>query len=511
MLLNLKKSIALSILLLTTSAFTTKIFAQDIPKPSVTINESQNLCHADLGKEIDAIINRPQWKRSRWGILIQPLDSDTPIYSHDSDRYFTPASNVKLLTTAAALLKLGSQFRIRTSAYATGVAPNLTSLRIVGRGDPSFTTIQLKELVKQIKNKGIRHIEKLIVDDSYFPKPNLNSSWEWSDLSTYYAPSINSLILNENAVTLTLLPQQIGQSLQLKWSDSIASRQWRIENETITAPAKTESGIEIDTIYGEPTLQIKGKRAIDSEPDKWNLSVVDPANYFLESLRVLLMNERIIVRQGLIIDRDPPAYGTPRISGGWGGSQEIAAIESPTLAKLIQTTNQDSNNLYAESLLKIIGVTANNSNNLEVLKQKLTELGVDSENYNLVDGSGLSRQNLVSPSAIAQTLRQIANTPEAEIYKQSLPVAGVSGTLKNRLKNTLLETNLQAKTGTITGTSALSGYLQLANNETLVFSIMVERANRDGVSLRRAIDEIVLLVSRRGAETQRGNREVNGC
>ncbi|MGL5879265.1 MAG: D-alanyl-D-alanine carboxypeptidase, partial [Xenococcaceae cyanobacterium] len=98
MLLNLKKSIALSILLLTTSAFTTKIFAQDIPKPSVTINESQNLCHADLGKEIDAIINRPQWKRSRWGILIQPLDSDTPIYSHDSDRYFTPASNVKLLT-----------------------------------------------------------------------------------------------------------------------------------------------------------------------------------------------------------------------------------------------------------------------------------------------------------------------------------------------------------------------------------------------------------------------------
>ncbi len=506
MLLNFKKSLALSILLLTTPAFTTKIFAQDIPKPSATIDESQNLCHADLGKEIDAIINRPEWKRSRWGILIQPLNSDTPIYSHDSDRYFTPASNVKLLTTAAALLQLGSQFRIRTSAYATGVAPNLTSLRIVGRGDPSFTTVQLKELVRQIKNKGILHIEKLIVDDSYFPKPNINSSWEWSDLSTYYAPSINSLILNENAVTLTLLPQQIGQSLQLKWSNSIASRQWRVENETITAPAKTESGIEIDTLYGEPTLQIKGKRAIDSKPDEWHLSVVDPATYFLQSLSVALMNEGIIVRQGLVVDRH-----TPLNQEAWERSQEIAAIESPTLANLIQTTNQDSNNLYAESLLKIIGVTANNSDRLEVLKQKLTELGVDSENYNLVDGSGLSRHNLVSPSAIVQTLKQIYNTPESEIYRQSLPIAGVSGTLKNRFKNTLVEANLQAKTGTITGNSALSGYLQLANNETLVFSIMVNQSDESGVILRRAIDEIVLLVSRRGAEARRGKRGVKGC
>jgi D-alanyl-D-alanine carboxypeptidase/D-alanyl-D-alanine-endopeptidase (penicillin-binding protein 4) len=486
-LLNLGKSIALSILLLTIPAF-----ANATSKPSATINESQNLCHADLGKEIDAIINRPQWKRSRWGIIIQPLNSDIPIYSHDSDRYFTPASNVKLLTTAAALLQLGSQFRIRTSAYATGVVPNLTSLRVVGRGDPSFTTKQLKELVRQIKNQGIRSIKKLIVDDSYFPKPNLNSSWEWSDLSTDYASSVNSLILNENAVTLTLLPQQISQPLQLQWSDFIASRQWRVENETITTPAKTDNEIEINSVYGESTLQIKGELAIDSESDEWNLSVVDPANYFLESLRVVLMNEGINVREGSVVDRDP------LIKGGWGGTQEIAALESPTLANLIQTTNQDSNNLYAESLLKTIGVTANNPDNLAVLKQKLTELKVNPESYSLIDGSGLSRQNLVSPDAIAQTLRQIAKTPGAEFYKQSLPVAGVSGTLKNRFKNTKIEGNFQAKTGTLTGTSALSGYLELSNNQTLVISIIVNQSDEDGVSLRRAIDEIVLLVSRRG-------------
>jgi serine-type D-Ala-D-Ala carboxypeptidase/endopeptidase (penicillin-binding protein 4) len=502
---NLVKSIALSILLLTIPAFSTEVFAKDESKRSQTINESQNLCHADLGKEIDAIIKRPEWKRSRWGILIQSLNSDTPIYSHDSDRYFTPASNVKLLTTAAALVQLGSQFRIRTSAYATGVAPNLTSLRIVGRGDPSFTTVQLKELVRQIKNKGIRNIKKLIVDDNYFQKPNINSSWEWSDLSTYYAPSINSLILNENAITLTLLPQQIGQSLQLKWSDFIASRQWRIENETTTAPAKTESGIEIDTVYGESTLQIKGKLAIDSEPDEWNLSVVDPANYFLESLRVALMNEGIIVKQGLVIDRARSrSFLNPLLEKG---EMEIAAIESPTLANLIQTTNQDSNNLYAESLLKIMGVTANNANDLEVLKQKLTELGVDSENYNLVDGSGLSRQNLVSLGAIVQTLKQISNTPEGEIYKQSLPVAGISGTLKNRFKNIETKEKIQAKTGTITGASALSGYLQLANNQTLVFSIIVNQSNESGVNLRRAIDEIVLIVSRTRCTRGRNERE----
>jgi D-alanyl-D-alanine carboxypeptidase/D-alanyl-D-alanine-endopeptidase (penicillin-binding protein 4) len=442
-----------------------------------------NTCSTDLGKEIDAIINRPEWKRSRWGISIQSLDSNTLIYSHDSDRYFTPASNAKLLTTAAALVQLGSQFRIRTSAYATGIAPNLTSLRVVGRGDPSFTTKQLKELVRQIKKQGIDRIETLIVDDSYFPKPDLNSSWEWSDLATDYAPSVNSLILNGNAVSLTLFPQQIDRPLQLQWSDFIASRQWRIENEAITAPAQTENEVEINAVYGESRLQIKGKLAIDAKPDRWDLSVVDPANYFLESLRVMLMTEGIKVDRGFVIDDD---YSQSQ-------EREIAAIESPSLTNLIQITNQDSNNLYAESLLKTIGLTTKSFNNLEVLKQKLTELGVNPESYLLVDGSGLSRQNLVSPSAIVQTLMQISKRPESTIYRQSLPVAGVSGTLKNRFKNTEVENNLQAKTGTLTGASALSGYLQLANNETLVFSIIVNQSDRDGASLRQTIDEIILV------------------
>jgi serine-type D-Ala-D-Ala carboxypeptidase/endopeptidase (penicillin-binding protein 4) len=487
--LTLGKLVSLSILLLLIPVLKQKVLADNRSTSSANINKSTRFCSADLSKEIDTVINRPQWKRSRWGILIQPLNAKTPIYSHDAEKYFTPASNLKLLTTAAALLQLGSQYRIRTSAYATGITPNLTSLRVVGRGDPSFTTKQLKELVKQIKARGINSIDTLIVDDRYFQKPNLNASWEWSDLYSDYAPSINSLILNENATTLTLVPQKLGQSLQLKWSDFIASRQWQIKNNTIAAPTKTKYGIAINPVYGKSLLEVEGKLAIDATPDVWNLAIVDPANYFLESLRVMLLNEGISVKQGFVVDRDSPAYDTEIF-------QEIAAIASPTIAELITTTNQESNNLYAESLLKIIGITANNSNEFEILKDNLTKIGVDLANYVLTDGSGLSRQNLVSPIAIVQTLQQMAKIPEAEIYKQSLPVAGVSGTLKNRFKNTPVRGKLQAKTGTISGTSSLSGYFQPSNYQPLVFSIIIDKSDESNQVLRQAIDEIILISNR---------------
>jgi D-alanyl-D-alanine carboxypeptidase/D-alanyl-D-alanine-endopeptidase (penicillin-binding protein 4) len=463
-----------------------KVFADSIP----TVNSS---CFANVSNEIDAVINRPEWRRSRWGVLIQPLNSQTPIYTHDAEKYFTPASNLKLLTTAAALVQLGSQFRIRTSAYTTGIAPNLSSLRVVGRGDPSFTTQQLKELGRQIRSRGIERIETLIVDDRYFPKPNLNFSWEWSDLYTDYAPSINSLILNENATTLTLIPQKLGQPLQLKWSDFIASRQWQIKNNTIAAPAKTKYGIKINPVYGKSLLEIEGGLAIDAEPDEWDLAIVDPANYFLESLRILLLNEGISVGKGLVVEDLSRSPLNPPLTRG---EIEIAAIESPAVANLIYKTNQNSNNLYAESLLKTIGATVNNSNYLKVLKENLTKLGVDPESYILMDGSGLSRQNLVSPIALVQTLQQMAKTPEAEIYKQSLPIAGVSGTLKNRFKNTPIKGKLKAKTGTLTGISSLAGYLELSKERTLVFSIIVDKTDESNQKLRQAIDEIVSILTR---------------
>jgi D-alanyl-D-alanine carboxypeptidase/D-alanyl-D-alanine-endopeptidase (penicillin-binding protein 4) len=133
---------------------------------------------------------------------------------------------------------------------------------------------------------------------------------------------------------------------------------------------------------------------------------------------------------------------------------------------------------------------------LEVVKANLTQLGVDPANYVLVDGSGLSRRNLVTPEAFVETLRGMAKTPAGSVYRASLPVAGKSGTLKDRFQNTSAEGIVQAKTGTLTGVVSLSGYVNSPKYEPLVFSIIVNQSEQPTTVVRQAIDEIVVLLTR---------------
>ncbi len=466
-----------------------------------------SICPARLGAAIDAVINRPQFRRARWGILIEPLsvkgmdrasvNSDDPLYRRDAEHYFIPASNLKLLTTAAALRQLGSDFRIRTSVYsseavASGRSPaGVSSLRVVGRGDPSLTNAQLRELAQQLKRQGVRRVEQLIVDQGYFQGNVVNLHWEWEDVQADYGASVNSLILNQNAVELTVSPQQPGQPLRVSWADSIAAKQWRVENNSVTAEQAAEDSVTVTGVVGQPVLQIKGQLAVDAEPESFGLAILDPAEYFLQHFRSVLAAEGINVVRASV-------GSNVSTTGEW----ELAAVESPPLAVLLIETNQASNNLYAEVLLRSLGTTSavpsQNADELglNVAKQTLTELGVDPESYVMVDGSGLSRQNLVSPDAIVQTLKLMAQTPQAAVYRASLPVAGVSGTLRRRFLNTAAQAHLQAKTGTLTGASALSGYLDVPGYQPLVFSIMVNQSDQSVATLRQAIDEIVLLLTR---------------
>jgi serine-type D-Ala-D-Ala carboxypeptidase/endopeptidase (penicillin-binding protein 4) len=190
------------------------------------------------------------------------------------------------------------------------------------------------------------------------------------------------------------------------------------------------------------------------------------------------------------------------VSPGGINQQEIAAVQSPPLSELLMETNQNSNNLYAESLLRALAFKQPRIPNkntadigLEVLKKTLTQLGVDASGYVLVDGSGLSRRNLVTPEALVQTLQAIAKTPAASVYRASLPVAGKSGTLKSRFRGTLAEGIVQAKTGTLSGAVSLSGYVNAPQYEPLVFSILVNQSEQPASVLRQAIDEIVVLLA----------------
>jgi D-alanyl-D-alanine carboxypeptidase len=547
---------------------------------------SELICPAQLGTAIEAVMNRPQLRRARWGILVEPLSlkaRSRALYSLNADRYFIPASNTKLFTTAASLLALGSDYRIRTSVYDMGGG----RLRVVGRGDPTLTDFQLRDLAQQLKRQGVRNVRELRVEDGYFRGDVVHPTWEWEDVQADYGMPVNSLIVNQNAVNLTLLPQQLGQPLRVNWSDAIALSQWRIENKSVTAEAGTPNSVTVTAVLGQPLLRIQGQLAIDAEPETFGMAILDPTNYFLQHFRRVLLLEGIKVEKVSVVSADKlqskqlPNHKLSNFVGqasrllNWGeqdahstrdnwilfnlavpngeyslssspdflgrhhehllttkdensssqfpiphspfpiphfqvskkGERELAAVESPPLSALVFETNQESNNLYAEVLLRTLQVSTQTSLSsspdddsaeigLKQMKATLTALGVNPESYVLVDGSGLSRHNLLSPDAIAQTLQLMAQTPHAKVYRASLPVAGVSGSLKNRLRNTAAQGRVYAKTGGMTGVSALSGYLDVPGYQPLVFSIIVNQSDQSFATLRHAIDEIVLLLTR---------------
>lgn len=452
-------------------------------------SEANSFCPNRLSTAIEAITNRPQFSRVRWGILIQTLASDKTLYSRDAKKYFIPASNVKLLTTAAALHQLGAQFRIRTSVYGTKDG----FLRVVGRGDPSLTDIQLRELAQQLSRQGIHQVKQVIAEDDYFQGYTVNPSWEWEDIQADYGAPVNSLILNQNALTLTFLPQQLGKPLLVRWGDPAEATRWRIENNSLTSQLDEPASLGVSRDVTGGVLKITGSLNVNSVAESVSLAVIDPVAHFIMHFR------RALLAEDVVETTDTHRYTQT------SADTELAAVESPPLSVLLVETNQNSNNLYAEALLRTLGVElgkmttstdATAQLGIDVIKSTLTELGVDPSGYILADGSGLSRHNLVSPEALVQTLKVMARSSQANVYRASLPVAGISGTLKNRFRDSDAQGIVRAKTGTMSGIVALSGYLDAPEYEPLVFSIIVNQSDRSAVILREAIDEMVLRLTR---------------
>jgi len=481
------KKISLSLMLLflgTHISFTQQaVTAQTQTPPATTTTKS--VCPAQLGTSIDTIINRPIFSRARWGILVKNLASTQTLYSHDAQKYFTPASNAKLLTTAAALKQLGANFRIRTSVYQEGGGV----LRVVGRGDPSLKNAQLTVLAKQLRQQGITQITQLIADDSYFQGDIFPPSWQWEDVQASYGAPINSLIVNENAAVLTAVPQNVGQPLQLKWADPTEAYQWRVVNSSITTQKDEPGSVRVNRDLKGAVLYIQGQLPVNSPPDITGIAVFDPIQNFLRHFRQSLITEGIAVKQ-------------TSIATDSNNESEVAAIESPPLSQLLLETNLNSNNLYAEALLRSLAnnqpLAKNQSTadvGLKVMGNTLTQLGVDATSYKLFDGSGLSRKNLITPEALVQVLQAMAASSEAKTFRASLPVAGVSGTLTNRFRNTPAQGIVEAKTGTLMGAISLSGYVNSSQYEPLAFSIMVNQSEQPSSAIRQAIDDVVVLLT----------------
>ena len=454
------------------------------------------LCPAQLAERLEADLNQSPLDTAQVGLMVQTQAANPQqrrtLYANQPNALFTPASNVKLLTTAAALHRLGPTYRLRTSVHGSVNPGGLATLRVVGRGDPTFGANQMTTLATQLRQAGVTQVSRLVMDDSYFPGWTTNPTWEWEDIQFYFAVPVNGLIFNKNALPVQVAPTLVGQPLALTGLEALPAGPWPLVNHSRTvAPGMPTTPVSLQRSGNSLNLYLTGQMTADAAPGSYNLGVLNPADQFAAALQGALASQGIPTAQVDIV-RTPSANLGP----------ELAAVESPTLAELLVPTNRDSDNLYAEVLLKTLGVVGADAPPVdasragaEVVKAALTDLGVNAEPLRLADGSGLSRHNLVSPIAVVDTLQAMAIHPQASVFRNSLAVAGESGTLRHRLGDTPLAGRVQGKSGALTGNVSLSGYVQPPNYDPLIVSVAINHSNQHARVLRAKIDEWLRLIA----------------
>lgn len=466
---------------------------------SLTAPSAWGICVGDLQKQVEIVVQSPSLRSARVGVFASRLDGlDSPLVNPlvniDGDKYFIPASNLKLFTTAAALELLGANYQIRTSLWID----QRGELWVRGSGDPSFTEDTLKSLVnllvRSLKASGIRAIATDIKTIPELKGSGLGLGWQWQDLQEYYGAIADAFIINENVLDWTITPTQINKRVQFSWDRPNLAAGWIVENQAITASENTPYSLIVERSQSQKKLIISGQFPQNTHPELGATAIPDPEAHFLRMLRAE------ILRQGIILKSPSQNQSSLPIT-------EVAAILSPTLAELIKTTNKQSNNLYAESLLRRLGLSSTLPSNspesdrgIDLVNKFLGGKGISLDSVVIKDGSGLSTLNLATPRAIAQLL---IGMKDNIIFRTSLPIAGIDGTLKNRFKsvdkspdakNNLQAANIQAKTGTLTGVSALSGYLKPPKYPELAFSIVINNSHLSNAELTKNIDAIALLL-----------------
>ncbi|MBD0334874.1 MAG: D-alanyl-D-alanine carboxypeptidase/D-alanyl-D-alanine-endopeptidase, partial [Cyanobacteria bacterium Co-bin13] len=230
---------------------------------------AQAICVSELAGALDAIAAQPALQSARVGVYVETQGNTNTgpqvLYARDAQQFFIPASNIKLLTTAAALDFLDPDYRIRTSVY--GEAGAVTDLRVVGRGDPSLTSEDLARLAQQIAQAGVRQVRTLVGDDSYFPGSPVNPNWEWEDVQAGYGAPVNSLISDRNALNLSLVPQAIGQPLQVVWDSPALTNAWQIVNQSRTVASDAAEFVSVGRDLGQPILYVSGQLRAGSEAE----------------------------------------------------------------------------------------------------------------------------------------------------------------------------------------------------------------------------------------------------
>ncbi len=444
------------------------------PVPAVSEAGSLALLRADL----DRIFADPNFAAAQWGVEVLSLDRSEMLYERNSNHLYMPASNNKLLTTSAALVRLGPDFRYETRIMADGPVQDGTlrgNLVVVGSGDPGtaprfsqgdpFRTF--REWASRLKEEGIRRIDgNLLGDGAAFEENMLGDGWEWDDLAYGYAAPVSALQFNENLETVEITPGESEGSpatLSIKPLEKYLS----IENGIVTGAVGTRPAIDAEAGAEKGHFVLKGTVPLRGESVTQSVAVQDPSHFYLEALKIVLEQEGVDVSRGTV--KAVRGWNPPSLRLLW-------IHKSPPLAEIIKPLLKISQNLYAETLTRTLGskfgAEGSFARGKEVVEGALHEMSVEKETYAYADGSGLSRHNLLTADILVRIFRYMYRHAYFRQFYDALPDAGVDGTLAERMKGTRAENNVRAKTGTIAYVRSLSGYVKTADGEMLTFSMI---------------------------------------
>lgn len=418
-----------------------------------------------IALSIDSILNQPELHHAHFGVVVLDLETDSIVYARNAQKNLIPASNMKIITSAAALTFLGPDFRFKTRLAVKGDNKDSkwnSDIVIVGGGDPSFSLGSMEQFVASIKSHDANHgHEDIILVDDFFTDERLPIGWSWHYLDARYAAEVSALSLNRNVVNVHIVATQLGERAQVTIEPATAYV-------TLINEINTRTGEDSLIIFRRPEaniIYVAGGIGYGHIRDI-EVAIKDPTMFFGEYLKERLQASGSRVRGECTRNGKLSAY---RMDTTY---HIIDSIVSMPLSDLIKELNSESVNLYGEALLKTLGAyykkTGSFSAGVSIMKEFLRRCGVDSSHVLLYDGSGLSRYNLISPYDIALVLRYMYHSQLYEDFCSQLPGPG-EGTLEFRFNG--LKNFIRAKTGTLDAVSCLSGYLT-RHDRHYCFSIM---------------------------------------
>jgi serine-type D-Ala-D-Ala carboxypeptidase/endopeptidase (penicillin-binding protein 4) len=456
---------------------------------------------SELQRRINTILATPALSRGTWGVLVKSLQNDETLYTLNAHKLMMPASTQKILTLAVAADQLGWDYSYRTSVFTIGKIEDgilKGDLLVVGFGDPvtfddwgGFATSLFREWTVVLKRIGIQKIEgRIIGDDSAFDDEGLGAGWAWDDLAASYATSVGALQFNQNTAQLVITPAAQSEPAHVQVTPEAAHL--TVLNRTITGAG---APLTVRPIPHSPTIELDGAIAPSSERVLRNVSVPNPTIYFVNAVRDGL------IRNG--IEVGGPAVDIDDLPAPIDRADAIIYIEafSNGLAKVGVPMMKMSQNLYAETLLKTIGLrisgVGSTAAGRAVLDSTLASWGVPAGEALEVDGSGLSRYNLVTPDALAIVLRHVYQDERLrDPFIATLPRAGVDGTLGDRMKGTPAEDNVKAKTGSFSNARSVAGYLRTADGEPLEFVVIANNYGAPASVIDNATDAILVALAK---------------